>query len=158
MAKTTYTIPLRKSFTEAAPKKRTPRAVKAIKAFIVKHCKVEDVKIGPQLNTQLWARGITNPPARVTVDVDIDGAVAKVELEGVKFVEVKKLEKQPESLKDKLTAKIGGGAKADPDAKSTDESKEVEEKKPVPNKDKESSTDKPAVAQKAEPAKKTVKQ
>lgn len=112
---------MRKSFTEATPKKRTPRAVKAVKAYIIKHCKVEDVKIGPALNDQLWERGIRNPPARVTVDVLVDGDVAKVELEGIKYLEVKKSEKKvPETLKDKIAAKVTKKAPA-AETKSDDE-------------------------------------
>lgn len=131
----TFTIPLRREFQESAPLKRTPRAVRAVRAFLKKHCKVEDVRIGGKLNQALWARGVRNPPARVTVNVAVDGGVAKAELEGHSYVEAPKPEAKqqaPESFKDKVASQLGaakaaksaGGGTSEEDSSSQDSSQE----------------------------------
>ena len=143
-----YIIPLRRSFQQAAPMKRTPKALRAVKAYIIKHCKVEDVKIGDKLNALIWENGITNPPAKVAVDVTIDGSVAKAELQGHAYKEAAKIQKKqaPESLKEKIASKIGvdkkDADKEEPAAKKeeepAEETKKASEQKPeaAPTEDK----------------------
>ena len=158
MTAKTYTIPLRKSFQQAAPLKRTPKAVRAIKAYVQHHAKTETVKIGPRLNASLWARGITRPPHKVTVTVEVQDDVAKVELEGFSYEEAKKIVKkqEPQTLKDKIQDKLGApGAEEEP---KKDDSKKEEaapaKKSDAPAKEKAPvKKDSPAPA-KATPAKK----
>ncbi|MFX1577702.1 MAG: 50S ribosomal protein L31e [Promethearchaeota archaeon] len=74
-----YTIPLGKAYN-AIRKKRTKRAVNLVKAFIVRHMKVEDeadLSLDTTLNEYLWTRGIEKPPRRVRVRAtkDRDGLV-----------------------------------------------------------------------------------
>src|SRR3972149_664372 len=47
--------------------KRTPRAIKAIREYVIRHLKAksEDVWIDPEVNRLLWARGIQRPPRSV---------------------------------------------------------------------------------------------
>jgi hypothetical protein len=47
--------------------------------------KTEDVKLGEELNKKLWARGISNPPHKVTVVVKKEENVAYAELAGHDF-------------------------------------------------------------------------
>jgi large subunit ribosomal protein L31e len=62
----TYTIPLRKVW--GPPRgKRTPRAVRLLRAFVKRHMKVENVEISNEVNEELWARGIRKPPRHITV-------------------------------------------------------------------------------------------
>ena len=62
----TYTIPLRKVW--GPPRgKRTPRAVRLLRAFVKRHMKVENVEISNEVNEELWARGIRKPPRKITV-------------------------------------------------------------------------------------------
>jgi len=111
----TFTIPLRKGFQEAAPYKRAPKAMRVLRSFLQRHCKVDEVKIGPRLNQLIWQRGIRSPPPRVTVNVIIDDGVAKAELEGFTYVDAPKpVEKKDESLKDKLASKLTGGKDSKP--------------------------------------------
>lgn len=60
------TIPLRVS-ARAPRTKRTPRAIKAIREYVVRHVKAkkEDVWIDPEVNRLLWKRGIERPPHTV---------------------------------------------------------------------------------------------
>jgi|ETN01SMinimDraft_4_1059930.scaffolds.fasta_scaffold65301_1 large subunit ribosomal protein L31e len=91
----TYVIPLRKVYQRAPRWKRTPRAVKAVREFIVKHMKAADVKIGKHLNLLLWKDGMKNPPHKVEVECVKDkDAVVTVEMVGAPK-EVKKEEKKP---------------------------------------------------------------
>ncbi|HTD81528.1 MAG TPA: 50S ribosomal protein L31e [Thermoplasmata archaeon] len=59
-------VPLR-AVRKVARTKRVPRAVEAIREFVVRHRKAkrEDVWIDPEVNKALWARGIEKPPKRI---------------------------------------------------------------------------------------------
>jgi large subunit ribosomal protein L31e len=62
-----YTIPLRKKTVKTAKYKRSPKSIKVIKEFLMKHMKSENVKLSKELNEKIWARGIKNPPGKVKV-------------------------------------------------------------------------------------------
>jgi large subunit ribosomal protein L31e len=73
----TYTIPLGKALI-MPPRKRAPRAMHMIRAYIVKHMKIpsraeeEDeepptLTITNQLNERIWGQGIEKPPRKVRV-------------------------------------------------------------------------------------------
>ena len=76
------TIPLRK--TKQAPRtKRSARAIKEIRAHIMRHMKVdeENVWIDASLNERIWQNGIKNPPSKVTVKaVKFDDGLVEVSL------------------------------------------------------------------------------
>ncbi|WP_088334819.1 MULTISPECIES: 50S ribosomal protein L31e [unclassified Methanopyrus] len=61
-----YTVPLRDA-KKAPLKKRAPRAVKALRQFIERHMKAEEVKIGNDVNEKIWERGIKKPPSKIRV-------------------------------------------------------------------------------------------
>jgi len=67
-----YTIPLRKEFQKAPKYKYTSKAVRALKKFVTKHTKSENVKIGKYLNEKLWKNGPKNPPSKVKVNITKD--------------------------------------------------------------------------------------
>lgn len=78
-----YTIPLRKEWTKVPSYKRTAKSVKAIKEFIAKHMKVTNrdlnlVKIDSYLNNEVWYRGSSTPPSRVTVKATKIGEIVNV--------------------------------------------------------------------------------
>ncbi|MHA1202897.1 MAG: 50S ribosomal protein L31e [Candidatus Heimdallarchaeaceae archaeon] len=62
-----FTIPFYPKLNKTAPYKRTPKAVRMLKAFIVKHTKADFVVITNELNEFLWERGIKKPPRKVKV-------------------------------------------------------------------------------------------
>lgn len=84
----TYTIPLGKALVRP-PKKRAPRAMHMIRAFITKHMKLnanvddEEAKelptlvISNEVNEKVWSRGIEKPPRKIRVRAakDKDGDV-----------------------------------------------------------------------------------
>jgi large subunit ribosomal protein L31e len=83
----TYTIPLGKALI-MPPRKRAPRAMHMIRAFIIKHMKIptraeEEEEEPPQLtitqevNQHIWVRGIEKPPRKIRVRAtkDKDGNV-----------------------------------------------------------------------------------
>jgi large subunit ribosomal protein L31e len=75
-----YTVPLAKAWIVPA-NKRTPRAVRMLRIFIVKHMKLEAKKEGEteeeeepsklvinnEVNERMWARGIEKPPRKIRV-------------------------------------------------------------------------------------------
>lgn len=101
----TYTVPLRHGFSQAPAYKRSPRAVRTLRAFIVRHMKSEEVKIGPALNELLWARGLRHPPPRVKVTAVKEDGIVKVELFGHAYPEPAKPAAKKEGLKDRLLGK-----------------------------------------------------
>jgi len=105
-----YVIPLRREFLKAPRYKRSRKAISAIRQFVSKHMKTDDVKIGPYLNLEVWKHGKKNPPHKVKVrtyvDKKDDKEFVKVELFGAPE-EVKEEEKK-KTLKEKIKEKIGG--------------------------------------------------
>jgi large subunit ribosomal protein L31e len=84
-----YTIPLSRALVRP-PKKRAPRAMQLLKAFVTKHMKVEmkvseeeeeeelpQLIISKEVNEKIWDRGIEKPPRRIKVRAtkDKDGNV-----------------------------------------------------------------------------------
>lgn len=83
-----YTIPLRRAW-DVPPKKRAPKAIRIIRAFIKRHMKVgesaieEDeeeggrIIIDEEVNEKIWRRGIEKPPRRLRIRAakDEDGNV-----------------------------------------------------------------------------------
>jgi large subunit ribosomal protein L31e len=74
-----YTIPLGKAWVRP-PKKRAPRAMQMVKAFVTKHMKLEmrveeeeekeelpRLIINNDVNEKVWGRGIEKPPRKIRV-------------------------------------------------------------------------------------------
>ena len=91
-----YTIPLGKAWLRP-PKKRAPRAMHMVKAFVTKHMKLEmrveaeeekgelpQLIISNDVNEKVWSRGIEKPPRKIRVRAakDKDGNVTVFLAEG----------------------------------------------------------------------------
>jgi len=91
-----YIIPLGKASVRP-PKKRAPRAIQLIRAFITKHMKLEmrveeeeeeaelpKLTISQDVNEKIWGRGIEKPPKKIRVRAakDKDGNVTVYLAEG----------------------------------------------------------------------------
>lgn len=74
-----YTIPLRRAWI-MPPKKRAPRAIRIIKAFVQRHMKVGEaaieegeeeeggrIIISNEVNEKIWSRGIEKPPRKLRI-------------------------------------------------------------------------------------------
>jgi len=74
-----YTVPLARALVRP-PKKRAPRAMQMIRAFITKHMKLEmrveaeeekgelpKLVISNDVNEKVWSRGIEKPPRKIRV-------------------------------------------------------------------------------------------
>lgn len=91
----TYVIPLRREFLKAPLYRRTKKATTALKEFLTKHMKSQDVRLGRDLNEFIWKHGIQNPPSRVKVTVTKDDkGVVKAELFGSKYQEMTKEDRE----------------------------------------------------------------
>ena len=93
-----YTIPLRREFQKVPRWRRSKRAVSAVRKFIEKHMKSENVKIEKQLSEKLWERGAKNPIPRVKVITNKEDDEVRVQLFGLKFSE-KKVDKDKKKAK-----------------------------------------------------------
>jgi len=73
-----YTVPLGKAWI-MPPRKRTPRAMRMLRAFIIKHMKLEAKKeeeeeeepsklvIANEVNERMWERGVEKPPRKIRI-------------------------------------------------------------------------------------------
>lgn len=84
-----YNIPIRKEFLKAPKYKRAKKAISAVKKFLMKHMKSENIKLGNQLNQEIWKNGIRNPPHHVKVTAKKDDDVVTAELLGTETIESK---------------------------------------------------------------------
>jgi large subunit ribosomal protein L31e len=86
-----YTVPLREAY-EAVRYKRTPRAVKLLRAFMKRHMKAdgERITISAALNDYLWMRSIKKPPRKVKVRLVKDAGFIRAYLADEKIIEPKK--------------------------------------------------------------------
>ncbi len=94
-----YNVPLRKEFLKVPKYKRAKKAVTALREFLVRHMKSENIIIGKDVNEYIWDNGIENPPHHVKI-------VAKKEDDKV-FVSLadKKESKAEKEKKEKLEKK-----------------------------------------------------
>ncbi len=80
-----YIINIREKIRNVPIYKKTPKAIKSIKEFIVRHMKIRDrdlkkVRLDIYLNEYLWHRGIKNPPTRLKVKAIQEGELVRVGL------------------------------------------------------------------------------
>ncbi len=123
----TYVVPLRKEFMKAPKYKRAKKAVNALKEFLKKHMKSDNVKLGKNINLEIWKNGIKNPPHHVKINAikDDDGMV-KAELQGFEYKGMTKEEKEKAEKEKK---------KEKPKEEEKTEEKEVKEEKKEPEKE-----------------------
>ena len=127
-----YNVPLRKEFQKVANWRRTEKAVTALRKFVSKHMKSDNVKIGKYANLLLWKNGIKNPPHHIKISAKKDdkGKVL-VELAELPAKAKRELEKQKDVDKKKDVKK------KEEDAKKAEESKKKEEAKAPETKEKQ---------------------
>ena len=103
----TYNVPLRKEYMKAPRWNRTKKAVTALRQFLVKHMKSENVLLSKELNEELWKRGIQNPPHHVKVKVmKDDKGVVKADLFAVEKPASKKNKAETKPAKKAKEAKV----------------------------------------------------
>ena len=132
-----YIIPLREKCRVVPRYKKTNKAVKTIKEFLVRHMKIRDrdlnkVKIDTYLNDFLWNRGIRHPPHKVKVKAVKIGEIVRVELAEPpkKLVDKKaRLEKIKQMSAEAGSKKKKSKAPEKEEKKSEEEIKSEEEKK-----------------------------
>lgn len=126
-----FTIPLRKDWLKKSRVARTNRSVDAIRIFLSRHMKSDEIKLSPLLNESLWKRGAKKPPAFVKVKVakDEKGKVtAMMPEERMEITEKKGLKHKLLRRKGETEAKIVHDEKKPIEAKPADVAKPVIEK------------------------------
>lgn len=108
-----YTIPLRARWMIVPRYKRTSKAVRTVKEFLVQHMKIRDrdldkIRVDKYLNEVLWARGIKHPPAKIKVRAVKEGEIVRVYLaevpNDIKFKQLRE-EKKEKSAKEVMKKK-----------------------------------------------------
>ncbi len=123
----TYNVPLRKEWLKVPKYKRAKKAITALKQFLIKHMKSDNIKIGKYLNEAIWQRGMRNPPHHIKINaIKDDKGLVKAELIGKPIKEVaKKPEAKEEKKKETKPAEKNEEKKEEAKA----EEKNVKEKK-----------------------------
>jgi large subunit ribosomal protein L31e len=129
-----YIIPLRDKCRPVPRYKKTPKAVKTVKEFLVRHMKVRDgdlnkIKLDMHLNEALWHRGIKNPIHKIKVKAIKEGDIVRVyPVDLPTSIHYKKLRMEKNSKIQKEVAKKAQ-KKAEEQKKTEEESvkKEIEE-------------------------------
>ena len=129
-----YNVPLRKEFQKVANWRRTEKAVTALRQFISKHMKSDNVILGKYVNQQLWKNGIKNPPHHVKINASKDEK-GRVSVELVDLPSKAKRELEEQKKVDKKKEGKEAEKKKEEDAKKAIEAKKKEEKKPVETKE-----------------------
>jgi len=108
-----YVIPLREKCRPVPRYKKTNKAVKTVKEFLVRHMKIRDrdlkkIKLDIYLNEFLWLRGIKNPPHKIKVKVVKEGEFVRVfALDLPKNIKFKKEhDNKKEKVQEKMAEKI----------------------------------------------------
>ncbi len=138
-----YNVPLRREWLKVPKYKRAKKAIFALKRFLSRHMKSQDVFIGKKLNEFIWQSGIRAPPHHVKINVvkEDDGKVYS-ELFGFKYekaTEIKeekegKAEKKEETKEEKLEKKTE-------EAKKEKATKGAEKEKAIEKMEKKEETD-----------------
>ena len=108
-----FIVPLRREFQKAPIYARTKRAIKAVREYLIKHMKNEDVRLGKHINMYMWQNGNRNPPHKIEVVADVikekDYEYVIAELKGKSLEELKPkvVEKKKEGLAGKLEGMVG---------------------------------------------------
>ena len=139
-----YIIPLREKARVVPRYKKTPKSIKTIKEFLVRHMKIRDrdlkkIKIDKYLNEAVWFRGIKNPPNKIKVRAIKDGEFVRVELSEMpaklkfKKARIDKREAKAKELIEKkksMMDKVKEGLQPKPaEPKQTEEEKQEEKEK-----------------------------
>jgi len=64
-----YIVNLRQEIIKAPRYKRAKKAVRALKEFLKRHMKSDDIKLGKYLNEYIWQNGQKNPPTKIEIRV-----------------------------------------------------------------------------------------
>ena len=73
-----YTVPLGRAWIRPR-KKHSPRAIRLLREFIVRHMKTDEgsIRITNKVNEKIWSRGIEKPPRKIRIRAtkDSEGVV-----------------------------------------------------------------------------------
>ena len=143
----TYTIPLRREWLKAPRYRRAKKAVNAVKEFLIKHMKSDDILLGKYLNEEIWKDGMKNPPGKIKVNVlKDDKGVVRAEIFGKKIDTGEKKEEKTSiagKLKEKITGKKAAPKKEVKEEKKAKTEKKEEEKPAAKEEKKEAVKEKP---------------
>jgi large subunit ribosomal protein L31e len=129
-----YTIPLRKEWMKVPRYRKTNKAVKAVKEFLVRHMKIRDgdlnkIKVDRYVNELLWMRGVKNPPSKVKVKAIKEGDIVRVELVDIPTnIKFKKLREEKVEISAKEIAKKRKAEKVETEVEEDKNKDGVEDK------------------------------
>ena len=121
-----YTIPLRKETLKVPRYARAKKSVKAVRNFLIKHTKNNNVKIGKYLHLYLYSRGRQRPPVKVQVKVWPEKV--KVKKQEIDVVRAELVDAPVEKVKETKEVKLEEKVKEVMEVKKEDKIKEEQTK------------------------------
>lgn len=133
-----FIIPLREKCRVVPRYKKTPKAIKTIKKFLVRHMKVYDrdlnkIKIDKYLNEAVWFRGIKKPPIKIKIRAIKDGDIVRAELvempDKLKFKKLREEKREKKAIEVVKKKKIEEKPEEEVKQEKTEEEKREEKEK-----------------------------
>ena len=148
----TYIIPLRKEWLKSPRYRRAKKAVTAVKGFLIKHMKSDDIRLGKHLNEELWKHGIKNPPGKIKVNVlKDDKNVVRAELFGKKMDMGEKKAEEKQGIASKMAEKITGKKAVKKKPKKAEKEEKIKEEAPAAKEEKKEEVKKEPAAKEEKP-------
>ena len=129
---------------------RAKKAVVAMRNFLKRHMKSEEILLGKNLNDAIWVHGIRNPPHKLKIVAKKDDeGVVRAELFGYEYKDYKRAQKAEESsgLMGKLKGVMGKEEK-NAEKEEAPEAKKEERKKEATKKESSAKKEEPEKAAK----------
>ncbi len=127
----TYNVPLRREWLKVPRYKRAAKAARGLRAFLIKHMKSDDVKIGKYLNESIWKKGMRNPPHHIQVEAKKDdkGAVFAELVGAPKEKEIAEKEKEEKKKTEEVKKEAPEEKKKTAETKTENKENEKTEEK-----------------------------
>jgi large subunit ribosomal protein L31e len=108
-----YTINIRKAILKVPRWEKSKKAVSAVRNFLKRHMKGNEIRIGKSITEKIWKGGNQNPPNKIRIHAirteegegEEKKIIVKAELLGVPFTEVKEEKKFKEKKKKETESK-----------------------------------------------------
>jgi len=97
----TYIIPVRKDTIKVERWRRAKRAMNFIRAFMKRHMKSDNIKMGQELNEFVWARGGKYVPNKVEIYAVKEDGIVRMNLKGAPLPKIGEKEENEKKKEEK---------------------------------------------------------
>jgi ribosomal protein L31E len=126
-----FTVPLRQAWLGSSRASRTAKSVGAVRSFVSRHMRPDNINISQKLNSALWGSGAKKPLSRIRVKVTLDtSGLARVRLPEEITLEEEKKQFLEKAKKEEEARKAGKPEEAKEEKPEAGAETKKEEAKP----------------------------